>query len=228
MTELGTFFLTIDLASVLMGGLAGGLIARAEPDYDITGVFGIALVSGIGGGLLRDLFVADGPPLPLLHQQYLLVCLLGGALAFLVGGRLRPILTHPVTALVNTLAFGSFAMTGALRGQHAGFGPLAVLFLCIVASSTGGLIRDVLMNKPPDLFRTGQLMAVAAVAGGAVFLLCDAAGASRSIAVSAGGAVVIIVRYAAIRFNIKAPVPHRPSPAPAAVTPQPQPRDRTG
>lgn len=221
MTELGTLFDAADLISVFLGALAGGLIARAEPDYDITGVFGIALVSGVGGGLLRDLFVAQGPPLPLLHGQYLLLCLLGAALAFVAGARLRPILTHPLTTLVNTVAFGSFAMAAALRGELAGFGVLAILFLCIVGSSTGSLVRDVLMEKPPSLFRKGQLMAVAAVIGGIAFLACDRAGLSQGIGVGIGGLVATGVRLLAIRFNIDAPVPKRSAAAVSEVSPSP-------
>lgn len=221
MTELGTLFDAADLLSVFLGALAGGLIARAEPDYDITGVFGIALVSGVGGGLLRDLFVAQGPPLPLLHEQYLVLCLLGGALAFFVGARLRPVLTHPLTTVVNTVAFGSFAMAAALRGELAGFGPLAILFLCIVGSSTGSLVRDVLMEKPPSLFRKGQLLAVAAVIGGLAFLACDRASLGRGVCVGVGGLVATGVRLLAIRFNIDAPVPKRSAPAVSEVPPGP-------
>src|SRR5436190_20005459 len=145
MTHLGALFDTIDLLSVLFGSVAGGLIARARPDYDITGVFGIAIVSGIGGGILRDILVAEGPPFAIAHQQYLLMCLLGGVLAFVIGTRLVPVLTFPVSTAINVIAFGSFTMAAGLRALSAGFGVLAVLLICVVGSSTGGTLRDLLM-----------------------------------------------------------------------------------
>jgi uncharacterized membrane protein YeiH len=213
MTHLGALFDTVDLISVLFGAIAGGLIARARPDYDITGVMGIAIASGIGGGILRDLLLADGPPFAIAHQQYLLMCLLGGALAFVIGSRLVPVLKDPISTAINVIAFGSFTMAAGIRALNAGLGVLAVLLLCVVGSSTGSLVRDLLLGTPMELFRKGQLIAIAAVIGGIALLLCDAAGLPTGIATAAGALVAMAVRVLAIRFNIETPLP-RSKPAP--------------
>jgi uncharacterized membrane protein YeiH len=91
----------------------GGVKAR-EHNSDIVGFITLALVSGLGGGIIRDTLLQHGPPLALTHPSYLATALGGALVAYLV--RIRgPVWEHSYR-MVDALAIGCWA---AARAAHA-------------------------------------------------------------------------------------------------------------
>jgi uncharacterized membrane protein YeiH len=157
-----------ELAAVFLFAVTGALLA-IEQRYDFVGVFLLALLSAVGGGLVRDaFFLPQGPPLMLQDERYLysvslaaLVCLVFGT--YLSRFRL-------VFLLVDALGLGIYAVVGAQRALGFGLQPLPAAFVGLASAVGGGVLRDVLTRRETVLFRPGEFYILAAAVGMAVFL----------------------------------------------------------
>ena len=98
---LAEFTRTIDLAGVFVNALLGGAVAR-EFRMDPVGFVALAILSGLGGGLIRDTLLQHGPPVALTDTLYVIIAVAGAAVAFLIPMRGRMwSLTYP---MVDALA----------------------------------------------------------------------------------------------------------------------------
>src|SRR5438445_12568885 len=117
--------------------------------------------------------------------------------------------------VVDAIALGLFAVAGSTRAINAHLGFLPALLLGCVTAVGGGCIRDVLSGRTPKIFERGELYAIAAAFGAAMFLLCDALKLPREISTIAGSLCGFGLRLLALRYHwqtrsIRADVPEIP------------------
>ena len=124
-------------------------------------MLGLAFACGLGGGLLRDLLLAQGTPVALTDALYLPTVILA-AIVSLIAGDPGP--RSQGDRILDALAVGFFAVAGALRAQEAGVTVPAQLLIGMIGGSGGALLRDVLTARTPEIFRHGELNALAALA----------------------------------------------------------------
>ena len=160
-------FQAVDLAGVLANGVLGGLLAR-RLGFDPVGFVVLALISGLGGGVLRDLLLLV-PPVALHNPAYLGVALAGAAIAFLVD--LRGTLTHRGLVVADALALGAWAATGATKALAQDLPLLSAILLGLVTAVGGGMIRDLVVREVPKVFSGTLYASVALVAAVAAALL---------------------------------------------------------
>jgi uncharacterized membrane protein YeiH len=195
-------FSLIDFLGVFAGAVGGALAAvrNTRYKYDLVGVTGLALVSAVGGGITRDIIIQNGPPLAFQDVRYLIIALSGAAVGMVFASRIGKN-TERVLIFVDALALGLFAVAGSTRALDAGLKWLPALLLGGVTAVGGGCLSDVLSGRTPKIFERGELYAIAAVFGGAVFLLCDAAGLSREVSTIVGTISGFGLRILAWRFR---------------------------
>lgn len=194
--------LLVDLGAVVLLS-ATGAIEGMRKRYDLVGVAVLALVTGLGGGLLRDgIFLQSGPPAALRDARYLAAVLVGATLGVLfarVFHRLKL-----VVAIADAVGLGLYAVYGAQRAMLAGLPLLAATLVGTVNAVGGGLMRDVLVREEPFLFRPGTFYALAAVAGASTFVVLDGlAGRVTHLAAAAGVLVTLVLRFGSIRLGWK-------------------------
>ncbi len=163
----------VELAAVAAGSLSGSLHAIRR-EYDLVGVTVIAVAAGLGGGIIRDLLIAQGPVLALEHPGLLLTALFAAAVGMVLGHRTRHV--HAVLWIVEALALGLLTVAGIQRAEEIGLRVIPALFLGVVGGTGGGLLRDVLCRETPALLVPGRPFAVAALFGGLVYF-----GSSRAL-----------------------------------------------
>jgi uncharacterized membrane protein YeiH len=195
--------LWFDYGATFVWALSGALIA-ARRRYDIAGIAALALVSAIGGGLLRDgIFLQIGPPLFLRTWVYIALVLTAALIVNLAGSRIQRIPYFERTiALVDALGLGGFAITGVQLSLLAGLSAPAAVFVGVVNAVGGGVLRDLLVRREVTIFIPGPPAALAALAGCVIYLLLirwlELGGAvAGTIAVVA----VFLIRVAAIRYG---------------------------
>ena len=196
--DAGDIFYAVDLFGVFVGALTGALVARRFR-YDIMGYWGLALVNGLGGGIIRDVSLQNGPPLALIEPTYLPTVAVATLLGAFFGPKIEP-LRKTITA-VDALALANFAVAGSLRSLDAGLGVWPVLLLGVVTAVGGGVIRDLLTGDTPMVFRRGELYALAALAACVVVVIVRELGAPREITVLAGLATGFGLRMASLRYG---------------------------
>jgi uncharacterized membrane protein YeiH len=194
--------LLVDLGAVVLFS-ATGAIEGMRKRYDLIGVAVLALVTGLGGSLLRDgIFLQNGPPASLRDGRFLAAVLGGTALGVVFAKGFHRL--RLVVAIVDALGLGLYAVYGAQKAMLAGLPLLAAMLVGTVNAVGGGLLRDVLAREEPMLFRPGGFYALAAVAGAATFVLLDGlAGRTSHVAAMLGIAVTLVLRFGAIRLGWK-------------------------
>jgi uncharacterized membrane protein YeiH len=201
-------FSVVDLVGVVAGAASGALAARRTEDVDVAGVVGLAFATGLGGGLLRDVLLQAGTPVALTNGLYIPAVVLAALAIALLAGEPGPRVMRPIR-LLDALAVGSFAVAGALRAHDVGVTVPAQLLIGVVSGVGGAMLRDVLTATTPEIFRRGQLNAIAALVAAAAFVVLEAVGVPRSAAMAAGIVAGSGLRLAALRFDLRAPAPRR-------------------
>jgi uncharacterized membrane protein YeiH len=196
------FFRYFEITAIIMGALGGALAVRRErrSRYDVIGLLGLGLISGVGGGVVRDVLLGDGPPLALEHPSYLAYALSGAAVAIIfghvVGRRMLAFMN-----IVDALALGLFTIAGSTRAQHAGLGFLPCLVLGVITAVGGGALRDVFSNRDIATFQEGELYALVATIAAITFLGVQYLGIPESSAAGVGTFTGFALRLLAIRYG---------------------------
>lgn len=165
MTDL---FRAVDLTGVLGNALLGGVVARKEK-LDFVGFAALAVLSGLGGGIIRDTLLQRGTPVALTDYAYLLTALAGAAIAFVF--RVEGRVWNWVWPIVDALALGCWAATGAHKTLVVGLGWLAALLLGTISAVGGGATRDIVMRRVPGIFGGNTLYATCALAASGVLVI---------------------------------------------------------
>ncbi|EHJ48099.1 Uncharacterized protein family UPF0126 [Solidesulfovibrio carbinoliphilus subsp. oakridgensis] len=155
--------LYLDLFAVFLMA-ATGAIEAIRREFDLVGLLGLALATGVGGALIRDgIFLQAGVPAVVRNQDYLFA-VAAAALACLVFGR-RAVLSEKFVALVDAAALGAYAVVGMEKSLAFGLDFAPAVLVGTVNACGGGLLRDVLTREEPLVFRPGQFYAFAALIG---------------------------------------------------------------
>ncbi|HEU5434098.1 MAG TPA: TRIC cation channel family protein [Thermomicrobiales bacterium] len=199
-----TIFTAVDLIGVFVGALTGALVARRFR-YDVAGHWGLALVSGLGGGMIRDVLIQDGAPRALVDPLYLPTVLVAAACSVFFGRRVDQ-LKGPIL-VADAIALGDFAVAGCLRSIDAGLGVWPVVLLGVITAVGGGVIRDMLTGQPPVIFQESTLYATAALAASIAVVVTHALGAPRPLTFVVGLGVGVLLRLGSVRYNWRLWVP---------------------
>ena len=196
------FFHFFEIAAISLGALGGALALRRQrkSPYDVIGLLGLGLISGVGGGVVRDVLLGDGPPLALQHPSYLAYALCGAASAILFGHSVGPRMLLCMN-IVDALALGLFTVAGSTRAMSFGLGFLPCLVLGVTTAVGGGALRDLFSGNAPATFKEGELYALVATLSAAIFLAVQRLGVPVNRAAIIGTVVGFGLRLLAIRFG---------------------------
>lgn len=199
-----SWFDVVDLFGVFVGALTGSLVAR-RMGYDITGLWVLALVSGLGGGMIRDVLLQAGPPLALVEPRYLPTVLAASVVAAVFGGRVEPL--RRTILVADAIAISGFAVAGALRTFDTGFGPWPATLLGVITAVGGGLIRDVMTGTQPVIFRRSELYALASLGTSMAVVVMLVLDVPRGVVVFVGVGIGVGLRLGSVRYGWMSWVP---------------------
>src|SRR5690625_944382 len=151
----------LDLFGVLFNAILGGVLARSYR-LDAIGFAVLAVLSGLGGGIIRDLLLQVGPPVAMTDSAYLLTALGGAGIAFLI--RLEGRLWDKIFPPIDALAIGLWATVGAQKTLSVGLSPLTAVLLGMITAVGGGFSRDVVLRRIPGILGGNTLYATGAFA----------------------------------------------------------------
>ncbi len=191
----------IDLCGVGIFAVSGALVAGRK-QMDLFGVVVLAIITGIGGGTLRDLLL--GVPVFWIQQPVYISIGTGAALATVFISRFRTLGSLPLL-VADAAGLAFFCVLGAAKAMQAGAGPGVVTLMGAMTGIVGGVLRDILSGDVPLVLRH-DLYATCAVAGAGIFELLMALGTPGGVAVWAGLLTTLGLRLAAIRWHLGLPV----------------------
>lgn len=195
------FYLVIDILGTIAFAISGVLVAM-EKKLDLFGVLIIAFVTAIGGGSLRDLLIGNTPVIWMRDATYVITIVITVAVAILFVNQLKYL--RKSLFLFDTIGIGLYTLIGVEKGIEAGLLPVMCIALGTITASFGGVIRDILCNEIPVIFRK-EIYATACIIGGASYFLFTKLPIAESYAYSGAILVVIGLRLLAVKFKIRLP-----------------------
>jgi len=199
------FYFTIDILGTIAFAISGVLVAM-DKKLDLFGVFIIAFVTAIGGGTLRDLLIGNTPVIWMRESVYVFTIL--GAVIFAIVFRERLRYLRKSLFLFDTIGIGLYTMVGIEKGLQAELLPIMCIALGTITASFGGVIRDILCNEIPVIFRK-EIYATACILGGISYFLVRKLPIVDEYVYVIGFSIVIVIRLLAVRFKIALPSIYR-------------------
>ena len=195
-----------DIGASFIWAVSGALLA-ARRGYDLTGICAVALISSTGGGLLRDgLFLQQGPPAMLLSPLYIAAAALAGSIVWGLGLKARVLtrVTRSVGVVVDAIGLGGFAVVGMQLAERAGISTPGVVLVGVVNAVGGSVLRSLLLRETPEVFRPGELTALASFVGCLIHVgLTLGLGADPKWAAAITIAAVALLRGGSVRFGLR-------------------------
>ena len=189
----------LDLAGVAIFALTGALVAAKEKQTFVTLAF-FALVTGVGGGTVRDLLI--GAPVFWIHDAWVAGVCLGVALfAWFTPTRWWE---GRFLSIADGLGLAAYAVLGAAKALEYGLPPVPAALMGVITGCVGGIIRDVVAGRPSILMRP-ELYVTAAALSASLTVLGEFAGIMREWVWVGATAAGYGLRLAAIRWNLALP-----------------------
>jgi uncharacterized membrane protein YeiH len=195
------FINLIDYAGTFAFAISGIRLASAKR-FDWFGAYVVGLVTAIGGGTTRDLLL-NVKPFWMLQPSYLIVT----AFALLSVISLGKYLIHLNNTffIFDAIGLGLFVVVGIEKTLSAHLPFWVAIVMGMITGSVGGIIRDILINEVPLIFRK-DIYALACVVGGLVFFMCTKLTLASPITQTLAALSVILVRVLAVKYHISLPV----------------------
>lgn len=181
---------------------ASAVLETEDKHMDLVGALIVGLAASLGGGSLRDVLLGH-PVFWLADAAYLICGVVAVVSTFLLARRVR--LPVGVFVIPDAVGLALFTVVGCQVAVSAGVHWLAASLLGVVTGVFGGVLRDVLVNEVPLVMRPGTLYATASWCGALAMIAALAAGFGEAVSAAAGGALVLGLRLAAIRYRLKMP-----------------------
>jgi uncharacterized membrane protein YeiH len=196
-----TIIYILDLIGTFAFAISGALVA-AKKDFDLFGVIIIAFVTAVGGGMLRDILIDAHPINWIGDLNYIWVILIAVVFTFLFKSKILP--WSKTMFLFDTVGIGVFTMLGLQKGLAFELHPFVALTMGMVSAVFGGVLRDVLTNEVPLIFKN-EIYASACLAGGWMYLILTSFISLGWIPFILGMVTVIAVRLIAVRYHLQLP-----------------------
>jgi uncharacterized membrane protein YeiH len=197
--QIGPILPWLDLLGIALFAATGALAAAARGQTFVTLAF-FALITGVGGGTVRDLLI-DAPVFWIQDERVAAVCLTTALAVWITPQRWWK---GDALDWFDAVGLAGYAVFGAAKALHFGVPPVPAVLMGVVTACVGGIIRDVLAGEPSILMRP-ELYVTAAALASVSYVLLVALGIDRPIAAVAAALAGFILRAAAIRWRLALP-----------------------
>lgn len=179
-----------------------GALTAMDKRFDVFGVFIIGFVTAVGGGTLRDMLLTEREVF-WLHDTVVLYVILIGTIAAIV---LRPKIKHLYKPLLlfDAIGLGLFTITGVQIGIHQNLELINCIILGTITGTFGGIIRDILVNEIPVIFRK-EVYATISILGGLVYYILYFRNVPSIWVNIIPIALIIILRLLVVYYKISLP-----------------------
>lgn len=177
-------------------------LSAGRRNMDWVGVCMIAWVTALGGGTIRNILLGHYPMTWVSHPEYLLITAGAALFAALIASFMRRL--KMLFLYLDALGLVVFTIIGCQLAEEMHLPVIIILLSGMITGCAGGVLRDVLCNDIPLLFRKEVYASVAIVTGG-VYLGMEALGSNAQWATVIAAVIGLILRLLAIRYEWQMP-----------------------
>lgn len=195
----------LNLAIIILGTISfamSGAFAAMQRRLDPFGVLIIAFVTSVGGGTLRDMLLR----VPVFWMDDLLICavIFFSAIFAMIFKSVEQNFQVPMF-IFDSFGLGLFTIIGIQKGQIAGMHPIISLNLGMITGVVGGVVRDMLLNRIPLIFRKEIYATACLVGGGAYLLLREYTNISDPLSQVFTILLIVAIRTLAVKYHWEMP-----------------------
>jgi uncharacterized membrane protein YeiH len=195
------FLYIIDILGTLSFAVSGAFLAM-EKKLDPFGVLVLSFVTAIGGGTLRDMLI-DNLPVSWLTNSTATIVIFSSAVVTMFFGRYLKQFTTTLF-LFDALGLGLYTVVGIKLGIEKDFSPGVCIALGTITACFGGVVRDVLLNTIPLLFRK-EIYAMACIIGGLIYFLLRKMNLDADLSTIVCILVIFSIRVLAVHYKLSLP-----------------------
>lgn len=179
-----------------------GIRLAATKKFDWFGAYIVGLVTAIGGGTLRDILL--NIPVFWMHNWWYLA-VTGLSLVAVLAFRNLLVSRNRMLFIFDSIGLAMFCVIGIDKALAIDFPMWVAMIMGIITGAFGGVLRDILINEVPLIFRK-DIYATACLAGGFVYWVIREADGALYLSQLASAATIIAVRVLTLRYNLSLPV----------------------
>ncbi len=194
-------FVVIEFIGTFAFALSGIRLASAK-HFDIFGAWIVGMATAVGGGTIRDLALGL-QPFWMTNVSYSVCCAV--AVVWVMAFRRYLVRQSNAWFLFDTIGLALFNVIGIEKTLNMGLPTWTAIMMGGVTGAAGGVIRDVLINEEPLIFRK-EIYAMACVAGGVIYILGSRFGMGSNVNATLSILVVIAMRLLAVKYHWHLPV----------------------
>lgn len=194
----------LEFGAVVTGAISGALVA-CDKKLDIIGVCVLALITALGGGLVRDMILPTEEIYMLDHPLAVILTAVAGIAAFFFSGLFYK-LDKPI-AVFDILSVALFTLSGSDKALLYDYGLVPCVLMGVITGVGGGLCRDVCLGRIPNIFKSGNFYAICSVAGAVVYFVLVECHVVKTVAGVVCVVVVVWLRWISLRYNLITAVP---------------------
>ncbi len=195
------YFKFIDILGTIAFAVSG-VYAAMEKKLDLFGVVIIAFVTAIGGGTVRDMMIGDLPVAWIRNINYTAIILSTTIIVILFRSYIKNF--QKTLIVFDSIGLGLFTILGIQKGIAFGLHPVICVALGTITGCFGGVIRDMLINTIPLIFKK-EIYASACIAGGTVYFILYLNGVNSDVNDAVSIIIIFLIRILAIRFDWRLP-----------------------
>ena len=192
-----------EAVAITTAAISGALHATRR-DFDVMGTLAIAFVTGLGGGVIRDILLEQGTPSFLSNPRYLMFAAVGSVLGFLFARWARN-WTNAISVF-DVATLGVWVILGCQKAIDAQLPVIGVVLVGVVAAVGGGLLRDLLCGDTPTAFTPGQWNAFAALWAAVTFVIVNQIPTPWWFDIVATLSVAAGLRWLSMHYDLRTPV----------------------
>lgn len=192
----------IEVIAILVGALSGFIEARRKR-MDIVGVFTVAFITAFGGGTLRDILLDRRPLFWVHHQEYAILIFVLALIAAPLIRTLRHIVSERLIVVADAVGLGLFAVAGVSQAQAANMPIFIASMMGVITGIFGGVLRDIVCNEVPMVFRDGKPYAICAFFGAWLYIGLQYTSVSDDVALWSSAATITVLRLLTWKFDLR-------------------------
>jgi len=140
---------------------ASGAFVAIDEDFDLFGIYILATVTAMGGGVLRDIITNVGIPLFFSNYKTIPFIILGATIPIILRGKLK---YNTLFLVIDAIGLSAFFVSSGLKAIESGYNLMLFLFAASITGVGGGMLRDIITNRKPEIFKT-DIYCVAGIIG---------------------------------------------------------------
>ncbi|WP_108870114.1 trimeric intracellular cation channel family protein [Aquimarina aquimarini] len=195
-------FDTLDILGTAAFAISGALSAMNRK-FDLFGIFIIAFVTSIGGGTIRDILIGNTPVSWM--QNTTNMYLIGGITILAIVFRNKIDYLKKSLFLFDTIGLGIFTIIGVEAGIKTNLAPIISVALGATTGCFGGVVRDILCNEIPVIFRK-EIYATASITGGICYMILYHLHLDQDIIYISTATLIIIIRLLVVKYKVSLPL----------------------